>query len=283
MTGDKGMQFWRPAGVSSPDFSCAFLNAGCPSAHLHEEWQFAVAEDSCAVSVGAYRRCTVYASDVVVIAPYQVHTELGGFGTAPRWRVLHISAPTVSRLSAATGARGGTGTAIRNPVVTDPAAAMALGALLRGAEAREPPEAFERQARCWLGTFLERHTPAIVPAPAPPAVERARTYLLEHPLEAVSLQEVRAVAGVTVSYLVRSFARVVGLPPMSYHAQVRLARARRLLAEGRPASWVAYECGFADQSHLTRRFKESYGLTPGAFSAKQRAGRAAVPMEASAA
>jgi AraC-like DNA-binding protein len=51
---------------------------------------------------------------------------------------------------------------------------------------------------------------------------------------------------------------------------VRLARARRLLAEGKSVSWVAYECGFADQSHLNRRFREHYGLTPGAFLEQSR-------------
>ena len=55
------------------------------------------------------------------------------------------------------------------------------------------------------------------------------------------------------------------------HAQVRLARARRRLGEGKSATWVAYECGFADQSHLSRRFKECHGVTPGAFQAQYRA------------
>jgi AraC-like DNA-binding protein len=81
------------------------------------------------------------------------------------------------------------------------------------------------------------------------------------------LSEVGAIAGVTLAHLVRSFSRAVGLPPKSYHAQVRLARARRLLAEGKAATWVAYECGFADQSHFNRRFKECHGVTPGAFQA----------------
>jgi AraC-like DNA-binding protein len=54
---------------------------------------------------------------------------------------------------------------------------------------------------------------------------------------------------------------------------VRLARARRLLAEGRSATWVAHECGFADQSHLSRRFKECHGVTPGTFQAQYRTGR----------
>jgi AraC-like DNA-binding protein len=98
-----------------------------------------------------------------------------------------------------------------------------------------------------------------------PAVERARVYLQNRPTQSVTLPEVGAIAGVTVPYLVRSFSRTVGLPPGSYHAQVRLARARRLLAEGKSATWVAYECGFADQSHLSRRFKECHGVTPGAF------------------
>jgi AraC-like DNA-binding protein len=48
--------------------------------------------------------------------------------------------------------------------------------------------------------------------------------------------------------------------------QLRLARARRLLAEGRPLSHVTYDAGFADQSHLTRRFAEFYGLTPARFA-----------------
>jgi len=102
--------------------------------------------------------------------------------------------------------------------------------------------------------------PSMVTAPAP-----ARRY--------------GAKPGVTISHLVRSFSRSVGLPPKSYHAQVRLARARRLLAEGKSATWVAYECGFADQSHLSRRFKECHGVTPGAFQAQycaQRSSLAAV-------
>jgi AraC-like DNA-binding protein len=57
---------------------------------------------------------------------------------------------------------------------------------------------------------------------------------------------------------------------------VRLARARRLLAQGKSATWVAHECGFADQSHLTRRFKACHGLTPGAFQAQSRDRRSSV-------
>ena len=46
--------------------------------------------------------------------------------------------------------------------------------------------------------------------------------------------------------------------------------------DGKSAGWVAHECGFADQSHLNRRFKECHGLTPGAFQAQYRAKTALV-------
>jgi AraC-like DNA-binding protein len=32
-----------------------------------------------------------------------------------------------------------------------------------------------------------------------------------------------------------------------------------------PLASVALECGFADQSHLTRRFKGAVGVTPAAW------------------
>jgi AraC-like DNA-binding protein len=36
---------------------------------------------------------------------------------------------------------------------------------------------------------------------------------------------------------------------------------------------VANQCGFADQSHLSRKFKEVYGLTPGAWRTAVGLGR----------
>jgi AraC-like DNA-binding protein len=42
---------------------------------------------------------------------------------------------------------------------------------------------------------------------------------------------------------------------------------------------VAYECGFADQSHLSRRFREQYGITPGAFQEQSRRAAAAMVVE----
>jgi AraC-like DNA-binding protein len=85
------------------------------------------------------------------------------------------------------------------------------------------------------------------------------------------LADLASIVGVSPVHLVRTFSRSIGLPPRRYQSQLRLARARRLLSAHRSISWVAHECGFADQSHLARRFKQLYCLTPSEFQAQQRA------------
>jgi AraC-like DNA-binding protein len=271
MASDDAVRFWQSAPKAPSEIVCAYLGAGRPVPHVHEEWQFAVPEIPSRISVGAFRRYTVREYDVAVVQPYDVHTTGSEAEPGARWRALYVAPSLVTRLYREIAGDSGRGAPrFRSPVLADPAAAAELWALLlTGEEGAVAGSEFLANVRRWLGQLLRRHAEAATPR-HPPAVQRARAYLQERPTQTVSLPEIGAVAGVTTSHLVRSFSRAVGLPPKSYHAQVRLARAQRLLAEGKPATWVAYECGFADQSHLSRRFKELHGLTPRAFQAQVR-------------
>ena len=67
--------------------------------------------------------------------------------------------------------------------------------------------------------------------------------------------------------LARAYRAAFGTSPHADLVQIRLIRARRLLAGGAPPAAVAAECGFADQSHLGRWFRRAYGQTPGAYRA----------------
>ncbi|MGI8845557.1 MAG: helix-turn-helix domain-containing protein [Thermoleophilaceae bacterium] len=66
--------------------------------------------------------------------------------------------------------------------------------------------------------------------------------------------------------LVRRFGAQVGLTPHAFQTNLRIARARDLLATGTTPAAVAAACGFADQPHLTRTFRVAVGVTPARYA-----------------
>ena len=260
------IRFWQPAPEAGTELIGAYLESSEGPLHLHEEWQFGVLDVPSKLSLGAYRRCSVGADDVTIVPPYDVHSERGVAGMSPRWRMLYVAPSIVRQLA---GGRKAPRT--RLSVVTDPVAATELRELLRESEDGSITGSdFIRRVTSWLQRCLPRCVEDTATSRPMSAVERVRAYLQNRPTESVGLSELGAIAGVTLSRLARSFTKAVGLPLASYHAHTRLAHARRLLAEGKSATWVAFECGFADQSHFSRRFKVCYGLTPGAFQEQYR-------------
>jgi AraC-like DNA-binding protein len=112
---------------------------------------------------------------------------------------------------------------------------------------------------------LRRCAPAATQRAEREALRRARDYVLSHLGERMTLDRLAAVVGMRKWGLVTLFRRHVGVPPLRYVLQARVARARTLLRAGRPAGEVALEVGFFDQSHLNRWFRRTYGVAPGEY------------------
>ncbi len=93
-------------------------------------------------------------------------------------------------------------------------------------------------------------------------VERVRQHLRERFLENVSLDELAEFVGGSKFTMLRAFKAQYGLPPHAFVVNLRVTRARELLAQGFLASAVAPMTGFHDQAHLTRHFKRIVGQTP---------------------
>lgn len=76
------------------------------------------------------------------------------------------------------------------------------------------------------------------------------------------------------------FRRHVGVSPMQYVTQSRLAHARVLLLHtALPVREVAMQCGYADVSSFVRRFRERFGVTPLRYRAAGAGGRTRVSFD----
>jgi AraC-like DNA-binding protein len=113
------------------------------------------------------------------------------------------------------------------------------------------------------------------------AVERARHYLAAHLSRVVASEELEAVTGLDRFALARQFRRAFGTSPHRYWLMRRLHRARLGIEAGETLVDVALASGFADQSHLTRHFKKTYGIPPGRWASLVATGRgSAMPQAA---
>lgn len=98
------------------------------------------------------------------------------------------------------------------------------------------------------------------------AVNQARRYIEDNYTKDISIKELSRRCHLSPYYLIRVFRENMGIPPHAYLKQVRISRAKQLFSQGLSVLEVAYETGFADQSHFTRHFKQITGLTPGKYS-----------------
>jgi AraC-like DNA-binding protein len=128
----------------------------------------------------------------------------------------------------------------------------AAGALAGIAGVMRPHEGASSSARDSYG----RLTPAL-------------DHVLQHYGGPVSVEALAALCHLSVSQFQREFQRCFKCTPFNYLLGVRLLMARwRLQHSCAPVGDIALECGFYDQSHLTRAFQSANGLSPGAFRRK---------------
>jgi AraC family transcriptional regulator len=89
-------------------------------------------------------------------------------------------------------------------------------------------------------------------------------YVEENIERNISLEDLAAIAQLSVSTLIRRVHAEFDCPPHAYVLRRRIERAKSLLTSSRdvPLKVVAAESGFADQSHMTRLFRRVLNVTP---------------------
>jgi len=115
-----------------------------------------------------------------------------------------------------------------------------------------------------LGTMDQRTRPIGVTPPG--WLHQAIDLLHDRYAEDLSIADVAGAVGVHSVHLARTFRRHFRCTPGAFARFRRLEKAAHLLTRThRSLAEIAQECGFGDQSHLTRVFTRALGLPPGEY------------------
>jgi AraC family transcriptional regulator len=97
---------------------------------------------------------------------------------------------------------------------------------------------------------------------------KALWYIESHLGDALTLDEIAAIGGVSRFHMVRAFAAATGLSVMRYVRARRLSEAARALAGGAPDILnLALEADYGSHEAFTRAFRDHFGVTPEAVRA----------------
>ena len=102
-------------------------------------------------------------------------------------------------------------------------------------------------------------------------LERARGFLHDHDHRNVTLGEMASVAGLSQFHLARYFKSAFGLAPITYHRDLRLARAADMLRDGYSVAAAAEATGYSDQVALSHAFRRRYGAPPQSWTQQRLA------------
>jgi AraC-like DNA-binding protein len=102
-------------------------------------------------------------------------------------------------------------------------------------------------------------------------LKRVLTYMQQNYGEAIRVQAMAELAGLSMAQLERHFRRVFQLTPQQVLTKLRIEAAMRLLHADDSVASIGMACGFVDQSAFARQFKATVGMTPRAYRSLARA------------
>lgn len=247
----------------------ARFNGAAFAPHRHDT--YAIGITLAGVQTFDYRGAARHSlpGQMVVLHPDELHDGRAGDGLPFQYRTAYVAPGDIQRVL------GGRALPfIEGGVSDDPRLRQVVSDLLDDLDS--PIEGLEcEQAITDLTTALLqaagielRHA-----RPNQAAVLRARDFIEANLEGASTLGDLERAAQYDRWALSRDFRALLGSSPYRYLIFRRLDRAREMMVGGVGLAEAAQAGGFADQSHFTRQFKKTYGMTPRVWVAAHRRSR----------
>ena len=236
----------------------AFFSGHAFDPHRHAT--YAIGRTLAGVQSFSYRgaRTNSLPGETMILHPDEVHDGRAGAADGFRYRMLYLPPTLVQDIL------GGRPLPFhRESVSRDPRLARATEAVFAALDAQ--PDVLARDDALY---GLVATLAAVCQAwPSRGRVDfaaalRAREYLEDHLDQAVTLDDLARCAGRDRWSLTRDFRAYFGTSPHRYLTLRRLDQVRLQVRLGRGLAEAAVAAGFYDQSHMTKHFRQAFGMAP---------------------
>ncbi|MEM9361430.1 MAG: response regulator transcription factor [Bacteroidota bacterium] len=128
-----------------------------------------------------------------------------------------------------------------------------------------------------LGNFAHRkidnnrREKPILHTQIPFRIKKAVNYINNNPDKRLTLNELAAVAEMSIYHFARSFKSYLGKTPFQYVMEVKIERAKLLLTTTtKDIIQIGLDIGYENQSHFTKNFKKVVGITPKVYRSENQ-------------
>ncbi|MGQ0642401.1 MAG: helix-turn-helix domain-containing protein [Gemmatimonadaceae bacterium] len=237
--------------------------------HTHDRYVVAVNERGAHSSFFRGSNVLIPERTLAIIPPGEVHSGEQVAGVPWHYRGMYVPASLMAEAAGREDNSPHYAVAFRQMLICDAALVDEFLAAHRlcecGGNAFEAQSAISHVLWALVGQYGQI-PPHDEPVATPDCLDRVVEFLHDNFSRHIGLDDCARVANLSRFYFLRQFKRRFGLPPYAYLSQLRIERAKRMLEEGTPLSWVAAATGFVDQSHLHRLFRRLVGVTPGTYA-----------------
>ena len=236
---------------------------------LHRHDTYAIGHTLAGVQSFQYRGSWRHSQpgSTMVLHPDEAHDGEAGTEEGFKYRMLYVEPALIQQMLG-----GQPLPYIKTGISSDPRLFAAAGALLHSID--RPLDPLEQQdalfdlaqAMSLASGNLSRHKRFDYLA-----AERARELIHSALDQNVTLDQLAEHSGRDRWSLSRDFRLLFGTSPYRYLTMRRLDLVRALLMQGESLTNAALIAGFSDQSHMTRQFGKTYGLSPARWLKMHRA------------
>ncbi len=236
----------------------AFFSGHAFDPHRHAT--YAIGRTLAGVQSFSYRgaRTNSLPGETMILHPDEVHDGRAGAADGFRYRMVYLPPTLVQDIL------GGRPLPFhREGVSLDPRLAQATEAVFAALDAQSDVLARDDALYGLVATLAE----VCEAWPSRGRVDfaaalRAREYLEDHLDQAVTLDDLARCAGRDRWSLTRDFRAYFGTSPHRYLTLRRLDQVRLQVRLGRGLAEAAVAAGFYDQSHMTKHFRQAFGVAP---------------------